>query len=156
MSSKIVINIITNTDDDAVVSEQLGVADSVPAPPLSDDFSISGKSGAGKHAVMQADAPVPPADTGQAGEMSAGEPAAGPPEFADEMTKSSAAFADRVSGGEPAPPSDHPDVAGDVTGFGAMGSSGTPGPPEAEPEDEEGEESGESKGKKGSGGKKKK
>lgn len=152
MSSKIVINIITNADDDAVVSEQLGVADSVPAPPPSDDFSMSGTSGAGTHAVMQADAPAPPADTGQAGDLSAGEPAAGPPEFADEMITSEAAFTERLSGGEPAPPDDHPDVAGDVTGFGSMGSQGTPGPPEAEPEDEKGE----GKRKKGSGGKKKK
>lgn len=155
MSSKIEINIITQADDEAVVSERFGMSDSVPAPPSSDVSDLSGSSGSDMHEFASAgDAPAPPVETAEEGSLTAGETAAGPPEFSDDMVSLSGGSAGDASGRAPSPPRDHPDVAGDITGTGMGSEPSKPAPPLDESESDEDKES--KKGKKGSGGKKKK
>lgn len=156
MSSKIEINIITQADDEADVSKKFGMSDSVPAPPASDGIESFGTPGSDMHEfAMAEDAPAPPVEAAEEGNLVAGEAAAaGPPEFSDDMVSLSGGSAGDASGGAPSPPSDHPDVAGDVTGTGMGSGPSKPAPPADESDSDEDKESG--KGKKGSGGKKKK
>jgi hypothetical protein len=149
MSSKIVINIVTQGDDEAVLSEQMAVSDTaVPAPPASDNMGRAGADNAATGAFVGA--PAPPQDASMDNDIDM--PAEGPPSFSDDI--SSFATATDLSGGAPSPPSNHPDIAGDVTGVLMSGSGASPAPPQMD-SDMDDEKSNE-KGKKGSGGKKKK
>ena len=159
MSSKIVINIHTNTDDEATVTKQTGMSDSVPAPPASDASDMheaaagSMSIGAGETA-FSGSAPAPPRDDA-ADERSPDNDIseAGPPDFSDDMTFSKSESDTSMQGDAPTPPANHPDIAGDdsVT----SGSSGPPMPPSDDDDTDGNNDSGKKKGSKGSGGKKK-
>jgi len=159
MSSKIVINIHTNTDDEATVTKQTGMSDSVPAPPASDASDMH-EAAAGSRSIGQAalsgGAPAPPRDdTADERSPDNDKSEAGPPEFSDDMTFSKSESDTSMQGDAPIPPANHPDIAGDdsVTSV----SSGPPMPPSDDADaDEDDNDSGKKKGGKGSAGKKKK
>jgi len=159
MSSKIVINIHTNSGDEAIVSKQLGMSDSVPEPPSSDGNDMHEAAGGAMsmgagQAASQAGAPAPPRDDDAADVRSPDndKPDAGPPELSEDIRSSESDMSQH--GDAPTPPANHPDIAGDdsVT----SGSSGPPMPPSDDNSEGEDDDSGKKKSSKGSGGKKKK
>lgn len=180
MSSKIVINIHTqgDTGDETDIQSHMANGhrgeDSVPAPPSMDAGSDHAGSLISSSAV--ADAPAPPADDRGTGDHDHDfdaevEMGAGPPKVSDSDAEDMISSIDAE--GNPTPPANHPDIAGDDTGMTGtasqmvQGGGGKPGPPsdtegesdsDSASDDENGSSKSKSKGKgkKGSGGKKKK
>lgn len=175
MSSTIEINIHTHgdTEDEVGLQKHLGLGqggeDSVPAPPSEESYGAYTGSASGLMSA-EGDAPAPPADEMGAGDHDAdmgGDMAAGPPDVSASMPDSDEMASSMDADGDPMPPMNHPDIAGDDTAMAGAAQmqvsagSGKPGPPADVDMDEKGkgeddDKGGGSKSKSKGKGKKKK